>query len=458
MDLIEKIADYVLKTKEEVIPTEDFRIAKKFLLDSVGVGFAGSTAMGVKSIVDQLTEWGGTEQARLLAYPMALPAPWAAYANALMMHARDFDDVHDIAGIHANAPVLGTLLAITDIMDTAVTGREFLSAQIIGIDIAARLAMSAPHRKSGWHATSIFGIFGAVAAGGRFLKLTKDELISAFGIAYSQMSGNRQCMLDGALTKRMQPAFAAQNAVISLLYAKRGIIGSQNIIDGKYGLGFTYFNQSIDRKCILHDLGSFFEISRLAIKPYCCCRGCHAAIDAALELRENANWKDKDIKSIRVLTSQRTKLQLGGPVNPNGMTHVGAQFSIPFTVATAWLKGNVEIDDFVEPALSNRQVLDMARRIEVDIDPYLPDPMMGIPQTIEFKAVDGHTDIIVVKERSGCPEKPLSDKKILAKFENCAKFSANSFSKEEILEIVEVIQNIDYSIDVKRAFNTIYGK
>lgn len=458
MDLIERIADYVLKTETEDITNDDLRIAKTFLLDSVGVGFAGSTAVGVNSMVEQLSEWGGKEEARLLAFSNRLPAPWAAYANALMMHARDFDDVHDVAGIHANAPVLGALLAVSELLDREVAGKDFLSAQIIGIDLAARLAMSVPHRKSGWHASSVFGIMGAVAAGGRILGLSRDELVSAFGIAYSQMSGNRQCMLDGALTKRMQPAFAAQNAVISLLYAKRGIQGAKNIIEGRYGLGFTYFNQDLDKECLLHELGNFFEIRRLAIKPYPCCRGCHAAIDAALELREKEEWRGKKLQSIRVLTSLRTKVQIGEPVNPHGMTHVGAQFSIPYTVATAWLKGKVGLDDFMDPALSDRQILDLAGKIEVDVDPDLPDPMMGIPQTIEFKAVDGQTRVVVVGSRSGCPEKPLSDQRIKAKFENCLKFSTEPVGEERVSDILDNIMNIDCSRDINKAFHVIYGK
>jgi len=457
MDLIERIADYVLETDPDDIPSDDLKIAKTFLLDSIGVGFAGSTAMGVSSIVKQLSEWGGKKEARLIAFPNKLPAPWAAYANALMIHARDFDDVHDVAGIHANAPVLGALLAVSELSGREVSGKDFLSAQIIGVDLAVRLAISVPHRKSGWHASSVFGIMGAVAAGGRILELTKEELINAFGIAYSQMSGNRQCMLDNALTKRMQPAFAAQNAVISLFYAKKGIQGAKNIIEGKYGLGSTYFNQALDKECFLQELGRYFEIRRLAIKPYPCCRGCHAAIDAALELRKQEEWIGKKLESIRVLTSMRTKVQIGGPINPHGMTHVGAQFSIPYTVATAWLKGKVGLDDFIGPALNDQQILELSGKVEVDVDPDLPNPMMGIPQTIQFKAVDGQKSVMVVSHRTGCPEKPLSDQGIMAKFENCLKFSREHISDERASGILNSIMNIECSSDFNKDIHVIYG-
>jgi 2-methylcitrate dehydratase PrpD len=48
------------------------------------------------------------------------------------------------------------------------------------------------------------GVFGATAAAGMLIGLTAKQMLNAFGIAYSHAAGNRQCILDGALTKRMQ--------------------------------------------------------------------------------------------------------------------------------------------------------------------------------------------------------------------------------------------------------------
>ena len=55
----------------------------------------------------------------------------------------------------------------------------------------------------GWHRTAAMGVFGAAASAGKLLGLTAEQMLGAFGIAYSQAAGNRQCILDGALTKRM---------------------------------------------------------------------------------------------------------------------------------------------------------------------------------------------------------------------------------------------------------------
>lgn len=36
------------------------------------------------------------------------------------------------------------------------------------------------------------------------IELTAKQMLNAFGIAYTHAAGNRRCILDGALTKRMQ--------------------------------------------------------------------------------------------------------------------------------------------------------------------------------------------------------------------------------------------------------------
>jgi hypothetical protein len=58
--------------------------------------------------------------------------------------------------------------------------------------------------RRGWHRTAAMGVFGATAAAGMLIGLTAKQMLNAFGIAYSHAAGNRQCILDAALTKRMR--------------------------------------------------------------------------------------------------------------------------------------------------------------------------------------------------------------------------------------------------------------
>src|SRR5580704_16862004 len=103
--------------------------------------------------------------------------------------------------------VLGAALAVSDSLGH-VTGKELLLAVALGLDVSCRVALASTVDR-GWHRTAAMGVFGATAAAGKLLRLTSEQMLAGFGIAYSHAAGNRQCILDGALTKRMQAGQAA---------------------------------------------------------------------------------------------------------------------------------------------------------------------------------------------------------------------------------------------------------
>src|SRR5882724_7356544 len=129
------------------------------------------------------------------------------------------------------------------------------------------------------------GSFGATAAAAKLIGLTPEQMLAAFGIAYSQAAGNRQCILDGALTKRMQAGQAASAGVFSAVLAQTGFTGARNIFNGRFGFFELYQPNGYDVSVLVRDLGTDFRGEALSYKPYPCGRPLHAAIDAALAAR-----------------------------------------------------------------------------------------------------------------------------------------------------------------------------
>lgn len=134
--------------------------------------------------------------------------------------------------------VLGAALAPCDSVG-GVTGKELLSAVALGLDLSCRVALASIVDR-GWHRTAADGVFGAAAASGKLLRLTPQQMLAAFGIAYSHAAGNRQCILDGALTKRMQAGQAASAGVFSAVLAQTGFTGARNIFGGRFGFFELY--------------------------------------------------------------------------------------------------------------------------------------------------------------------------------------------------------------------------
>src|SRR5277367_4454181 len=129
------------------------------------------------------------------------------------------------------------------------------------------------------------GRFRGGRGSGRAVALDAGTDAGRVGVGYSHAAGNRQCILDGALTKRMQAGQAASAGVFSAVLAQTGSTGARNIFDGRFGFFELYQPYGYDAAVLLRDLGTAFGGEALSYKPYPCGRPLHAAIDAALAAR-----------------------------------------------------------------------------------------------------------------------------------------------------------------------------
>src|SRR5690606_24734587 len=128
---------------------------------------------------------------------------------------------HDAATLHGGVTAVTAALAAAELRG-GVPGDELIVGVAAGLETICRLGMATTVGivESGYMYTALFGYFGATVAAGRVLGLDESQLVNALGITYSQAAGNHQVTRDGALTKRMQPGFAAMSALISVQMAQ----------------------------------------------------------------------------------------------------------------------------------------------------------------------------------------------------------------------------------------------
>jgi len=218
------LARHICRTGYADLPVGAVESAGRDILDTFGCMLGGSGSPGIGELFAVISHWGGLPESRVLLRGIRLPAPSAALLNASMGHALDFDDTLDSGGsIHRGVSVLASVFAVCDSLN-GVTGRDLLLAVALGLDISCRIALASTLGR-GWHRTAAMGVFGATAAAGKLIGLTPEQMLAAFGIAYSNAAGNRQCILDGALTKRMQAGQAAGAGVFSAVLAQTGFTG-----------------------------------------------------------------------------------------------------------------------------------------------------------------------------------------------------------------------------------------
>ena len=114
MDAMQRFTDHIVRTTYTDLPPSARAAAKTFILDTLGVCVAGATAPGVHDLLAVLRRWGGNAESTLFVFGDRLPAPWAALANSFMMHALEFDCVHDRAVLHPFTTALPTALAVVE--------------------------------------------------------------------------------------------------------------------------------------------------------------------------------------------------------------------------------------------------------------------------------------------------------------------------------------------------------
>ncbi|MDO8567726.1 MAG: MmgE/PrpD family protein, partial [Dehalococcoidales bacterium] len=372
MDVVYDLAGMAVKTRYEDLPPKVVEVTKNIIMDSLGVGFAGSGVPGVAPVIDLVKEWGGREESTVMVYGLRTTTPDAAFCNSMLIHAPDFDDTDDRSGTHVFVTALPAALAVAE--KTGASGKELITAVAVGADITARLALTTK-LFHGWHYSATVGIFGATVAAGKILGLNEEQMVNALGIAYSQASGNRQGRQDGALTKRLQPPFAAKAAVTSALLAQKGITGARNTIEGDWGFYRLYHDYAREYEpgkwaAALRDgLGTRFEVVNVGLKPYPCVRASHAPIDGALDLAAKYDIKPGDVQEVTVFTNERVQETAGRPFVIRANPRVDAQFSIAYTVAVALARRNVALDDFEENIIRTPELVNLAEKVKVVVSP-----------------------------------------------------------------------------------------
>ncbi len=336
------------------------------ILDTFGCLLGGSGEPGIAELIRVVGGWGGAAQSQVMLWQHRLPAPHAAMMNASMAHALDFDDTLDHGGsIYPGASVLGASLAISDMLG-GVRGQDLVLAIALGLAVSCRVALASTLDR-GWHRTAAMGVFGAAAASGKLLGLNVEQMVNALGIAFSQSAGNRQCIVDGALTKRLQAGQAASSGVLAALLAREGFTGAHDIFLGRFGFFQLYQPDGYDAAILTEGLGRAFRGDELSFKPYACGRPQHAMLDAAIAARDQLQLGTSvDLAGIAEVTvacpaAMRDEQFFGATHKRRPTQIVEAQFALPYLIAAAIVHGRVGVAEVA--AIDDAVVQDFAGRI-----------------------------------------------------------------------------------------------
>ncbi|MBI4334847.1 MAG: MmgE/PrpD family protein [Chloroflexi bacterium] len=452
-DAVFDLAENVVATNYSDIPGEAVAVSRKCVIDTLAAMLAGTSAPGCEVVSNLAREWGGREESTVIAHGCRLPAPNAAMVNATMARAWDFDDCHEEAHDHPSVATVPTAFAMAEKIGK-VSGKDLMTAITLGADLVLRLRLASwaksAQRHSPW-TTATYAPFAAAAVAGKLLGLDRGRMVNTIGLAFTEASNTNQCQQDGSLAIRVHHGMAVKAGLVAALLAERGITGPQNALEGKLGLFQAYEGGIYDRRRLLADLGRRFESANISVKPYPCCKFTHAAIDATLKIVCQHDIRPDLVEEVRVRVCRDCYSAVCEPPGRKQRpdTIVDAQFSIPYTVATAIVKRGVFLGDFTPRSISDPVILEVAARVRPAIDPDLNGAGMG-PCVVEVTTGHRKTYSQRVDYVIGHPRNPMSMEQCAEKFRECAAHSIKPVQADTVEEVIRMVAHLEDVEDAGR--------
>jgi 2-methylcitrate dehydratase PrpD len=357
MSIARILAELAINTGDCEISDSAYSAAQNGLLDTLGCAVAGWKEPGISACLSVERSLAATGKGAVLFYGDKLALPSAIFCNSAMIHAMDFDNNYPGADIHILSLVVPVALACAE--ESGKSGKEMLTAMILGVEVASRIAKPycrARKQHNYFLTSSLVGGWGAVASAARLLGLGVEETIHAFGIYYAQTCGNRQALLEKTLTKRIQPAFAARAAVYSVLLAAKGITGSEELFEGKAGFYRLYTQDAPPEENEFHSMNGISAIEECKMKKIPTCGIHHPNVFSAIKLKEKYNFQANKIEKCEFFLQDGANTLVSSSFAVGENPQAEAQFSAPYAIALALNYGKVSIAHFTEDAIMSDKV------------------------------------------------------------------------------------------------------
>ncbi|MBN2403897.1 MAG: MmgE/PrpD family protein [Spirochaetes bacterium] len=446
------LTEYVFKTQYSDLPKEAVDVTKMAILDAIGVTLgAGTLGEGCRAFVNLAKAGGGKKESTIIGFNAKVPSYMAAFANGAMAHALDFEDAHEGALVHSNAAAVPAALAVAEALGN-VSGKELITAVTLGSDIVCRLGLAFNKNPLdlGWYIPSILGAFGATTAAAKILRLTTEQILDAFSLCLCQATCSAEIINSPhSIIRSIRDSFASKAGVLSAILAKEDIRGFDFPFEGKAGLYSFYSSGDFNSELLLKDIGKEYESAKISFKPWPSCRGTHSYIEATLKIAKEADIGPDDVASIELLVGEQSiNRKLCEPLERkrHPKTAIDAKFSIPFTVASALVQGDITLNSFSPHTLTDNRVSSTANKINFTTDNR--DWKKSIAGTVSMTLKDGRSISKTINAVYGSPENPISRESLIEKFYSCASYSNKKIPKAELKRLTDMILNLESLDDI----------
>jgi 2-methylcitrate dehydratase PrpD len=438
-----KLARHAASVRYEHLSPQAIEAAKIFMLDTIGVGVAGSSTVEVAPLLAAVSQWGTSNEVSLWGQRRTLTATQADLVNAYQAHCQEFDCLHEGAVLHAMATLLPVLLAESQLRGP-VSGRALLTAIAAGVDVSCMIGMAS---KLGlrFFRPAASGGFGAVAGLANLRGFDGATTLAALGHQLGQVSGTMQAHTEGSVVLPLQIGVNARAALQSCDLAQTGFPSLQTPLTGRFGY-LPLFESEWDLESAMQGLGQRWRVTELSHKPYPSGRATHGGIEGLISLRQQAGFAVTDVDEIIV----RGPSLLNHLVNRPGVenpTPNYARLCMPFVLAKVLQHGALDPMHFRGEALADPDTYALSLKVRMEKDDN-PNPNALVPQEVTVRLNDGTIMRHAIDAMLASPARPLSREAQLSKFHRCWALSAEPLGPPEA--VIALIDTLEDCPDVRQ--------
>ena len=413
------LVDEFVLVKAQSIPEAVLERCAVCVADTLGVAIAavglgvgtGAAAVAMKSSTGPSTVWGFGQGVSMVD---------AAFGNGMLSHALDFDDTHTAAIMHTSCMVVPVAVAMGQSM--RLPAREILAAAVIGYEVAGRLGRLAPgpFQDNGFQATSVLGVFASAAVAARFLKLSREQAINAFGIAGSMAAGLMEYLADGSDVKQVHAGWAAQAGIRAAQLAAEGVTGPATVFEGRFGVFRSFTRLTVDPMEALEFLPETWEVELMGPKPYPACLCVHPLVQAVLDIKQQLRAAGKTIEDINSIHCHVPDWYVNLIFEPvaskvNVNTPYEARFSAPYCISRILLDGQLTISSFTPEKIKDAAIKKYASLVTYEVE-QLPEFPDAFPARVIAVTRSGKTFESYIHHNLGSPGNPFTEAQYDEKF------------------------------------------
>ena len=440
----ELFSKHIEQSRFEDLNNETVQKLKVFLLDTIGVGIAGSTGSKLTELKEVANNWSQGNNCTILGTWEKYSRDAATLINAYQIHCLEFDCIHEGAVVHPMAAILSSMLSHCESENKkgrVIKGKDFLLSLALGVDIASYLGICAKGELKFFRPATASG-FGAVAALSNIQKFSATEINNALGIMYSQTCGNMQSHVEGVPILGLQVGFNAKSALGSIDLTMAGFPGPKRVFNGEHGYFKLIENNQFDMEYMKNNIGKKWMINEIAHKPYPSGRLTHGLVHAIKDLKSKHKLNKDDIKSIVCHVPPGVYKLVSRPIIENLTTNY-AKLCARFVGASFMINNHLNIDTFTdERYLNNKETLKFADKIKIVKNDKLNEKVLT-PQLFSIILENDKKIEIKLDNVYGHPKVPLSEKEYLNKFDVCCASSKRKIDENEIGNMKDFILNIE---------------